>query len=138
MKITLRAGVQLSLLAATLACAPAKPAGSTPVQGVATKNADGTGKTLAEMFEGKFSGVKVTAVSPNSVKLVIRNAQHLDETPAYPLYLVDGSPVAAPDGVFSFEPGNILKIEVLKDDASTLIYGQAAANGVVKITTKRK
>jgi iron complex outermembrane receptor protein len=54
------------------------------------------------------------------------------------MYVVDGLPVAAPDGVFTMDPSNILKIEVLKDDASTLIYGQAAANGVVKITTKRK
>jgi TonB-dependent starch-binding outer membrane protein SusC len=126
-------------MAAGMACAPPKPAGSTPAeQGVSSKNADGTGKTLSEMFEGKFSGLRVNAVSTNSVRLVIRNAQNLDSSPAYPMYVVDGLPVAAPDGVFTMDPSNILKIEVLKDDASTLIYGQAAANGVVKITTRRK
>jgi TonB-dependent SusC/RagA subfamily outer membrane receptor len=123
----------------TVACAPPQPTGSTPAQqGASSRNPDGSSKTLAEMFEGRFSGVKVNAVSTNSVRLVIRNAQNLDSSPAYPMYLVDGLPVAAPDGVFSFDPNNISKIEVLKDDASTLIYGQAAANGVVKITTKRK
>lgn len=35
-------------------------------------------------------------------------------------------------------PNDIVKIEILKDDASTLIYGNKAVNGVVKITTKRK
>jgi TonB-dependent SusC/RagA subfamily outer membrane receptor len=103
-----------------------------------TKNADGTGKTLAELFEGRFTGVKVDAISASSVRLVIRNAQNIDGSPAYPLYIVDGSPVAAPGGVFSIDPSNVLKIEVLKDDASATIYGQAAANGVVKVTTKRK
>ena len=94
-------------------------------------------RTLAELFEGKFSGVKVTTVS-NGVRLVIRNARNSDGSEAYPLYVVDGSPIAAPDGVFSMNPNDILKIEILKDDASTLIWGDRAANGVVKITTKRK
>jgi iron complex outermembrane receptor protein len=125
-------------LGGAMACAPPKPAGTSTEQGASARNSDGTGKTLSEMFEGKFSGLRVNAVSTNSVRLVIRNAQNLDSSPAYPMYVVDGLPVAAPDGVFTMDPSNILKIEVLKDDASTLIYGQAAANGVVKITTKRK
>src|SRR5215210_1398883 len=105
-------------VAGVMACAPPKPAGSTPTeQGVASRNPDGTGKTLAEMFEGKFSGLRVSAVSTNSVRLVIRNAQNLDSSPAYPMYVVDGLPVAAPDGVFTMDPSSILKIEVLKDDA---------------------
>jgi TonB-dependent SusC/RagA subfamily outer membrane receptor len=122
-----------------VACATAKPVATTPEQqGAASKNQDATGRTLAQMFEGKFSGIQVTSVSPSSVKIVIRNSQNRDGTPAYPLYVIDGSPIAGPDGVLSIDPSIIQKIEVLKDDASTLIYGQAAANGVVKITTKRK
>jgi TonB-dependent SusC/RagA subfamily outer membrane receptor len=130
---------KFAIAAFTIGCAPARPVGSSPAsQGVVTKNADGTGKTLAELFEGRFTGVKVDAISASSVRLVIRNAQNIDGSPAYPLYIVDGSPVAAPGGVFSIDPSNVLKIEVLKDDASATIYGQAAANGVVKVTTKRK
>ena len=129
-------------LGLAVACGPPRPAttpATTPAQqGTSTGNVDGAGKTLAELFEGKFPGVRVTAVSSNGVRLVIRNATNIDGSPAYPMYVVDGSPVSAPDGVFSINPVDVLKIEILKDDASTLIYGQAAANGVVKITTKRK
>jgi TonB-dependent SusC/RagA subfamily outer membrane receptor len=130
-------GVVAIALGLAVACAPPRPAG-TSQQGASAGNVDGAGKTLAELFEGKFPGVRVTAVSSNGVRLVIRNATNIDGSPGYPMYVVDGSPVSAPDGVFSINPVDVLRIEVLKDDASTLIYGQAAANGVVKITTKRK
>jgi TonB-dependent SusC/RagA subfamily outer membrane receptor len=125
--------------ALVVGCAPAKPAGTAPAEQVtASKSTDGTGKTLAQLFEGKFSGIQVSAVSSNSVRIVIRNQQNRDGSPAYPLYVVDGSPIAAPDGVLTFNPNDVAKIEVLKDDASATLYGQAAANGVIKITTKRK
>ncbi len=123
----------------TIGCAPAKTAGTTPAQqGAASKNADGTDKTLAQLFEGKFSGIQVTAVSSSAVKIVIRNQQNRDGSPAYPLYVIDGTPIEAPDGVLSINPNDVGRIEILKDDASATIYGQAAANGVVKITTKKK
>ena len=120
-----------------LGCAPPRPAATAAQSGAAT-GTETTGKTLAELFEGKFTGVRVTPVSTNSVRVVIRNSQNSDGSPGYPLYVVDGSPVAAPDGVFTINPNDVAKIEVLKDDASTLIYGQSAVNGVVKVTTKRK
>ena len=125
------------LIGFVASCAPAKTA-PTPDAGSATRNTDATGKSLTELFEGKFTGVRVSTVSTNSVRIVIRNSQNSDGSPGYPLYVVDGSPVAAPDGVFTINPNDVAKIEVLKDDASTLIYGQAAVNGVVKNTTKRK
>jgi TonB-dependent SusC/RagA subfamily outer membrane receptor len=117
------------------ACAPAHttPSASTTPSGAV----DGTGKTLADLFEGKFAGVAVTRV-PGGVKLQIRNAQNLDSSPAYPLYVIDNVPISAPDGILSLDPNDVLKIEILKDDASTMVWGQRGANGVVKITTKKK
>jgi TonB-dependent SusC/RagA subfamily outer membrane receptor len=108
----------------------AGPAAST------SATADGSSRTLAELFQGK-SGVTVTQV-PGGVKLRIRNAQNLDGSGGDPLFVIDGLPISPPDGVLSINPNDVLKIEILKDDASTLIWGQRAANGVVKITTKRK
>src|SRR6185295_10155308 len=128
----LRSGARLAAawaVALALACAhPAQTESAAP---------GAPPRTLAELFEGKFPGVKVTPVG-NGVRLVIRNARNSDGSEAYPLYVVDGSPIAAPDGVLSINPNDVQKVEVLKDDASTLIWGMAAANGVVKITTKRK
>jgi len=118
-------------------CAP-KPGLTRPEQPADQRANENAGKTLAQLFEGKFNGITVTPVSNSSVRIVIRNARNSDGSPGYPLYVVDGSPIAAPDGVLSMNPNDVAKIEVLKDDASALIYGQQAANGVIKITTKRK
>lgn len=110
-------------------------AAARPVAGT-TGAADASGKTLAELFQGK-SGVTVTQV-PGGVKVRIRTAQHTDGPGGDPLFVIDGLPISPPDGVLSINPNDVLKIEILKDDASTLIWGQRAANGVVSITTKRK
>jgi len=64
-----------------------------------------------------------------------------------PLYVIDGFPLAAasPDKSGNYASGNPLdninpndieSIQVLKDAASSAIYGSRAANGVVLITTK--
>lgn len=132
-----RAVLSIVALAAT-AAACAKPAanGATPTAPSATAAKTGEPKTLAELFEGKFAGVTVTSV-PGGVKLRIRNAQNFDGSGGDPLYVIDGLPISPPDGVLSLNPSDVLKVEILKDDASTMIWGQRAANGVVKITTKR-
>lgn len=52
----------------------------------------------------------------------------------------DGAPLVLIDGVessfYALNPEDIASIEVLKDAASTAIYGARSANGVVLITTK--
>ncbi len=52
---------------------------------------------------------------------------------ADPLILVDGVAVSSIDNL---NPADIKSMEVLKDAASTSIYGARAANGVILITTK--
>ncbi|MBU2995852.1 TonB-dependent receptor [Cellulophaga baltica] len=66
-----------------------------------------------------------------------------------PLYVIDGIPVAAGsqgtndnDGassnvMASINPNDIESISVLKDAASTAIYGSRGANGVILVTTKQ-
>ncbi|MDP4203785.1 MAG: TonB-dependent receptor [Bacteroidota bacterium] len=51
-----------------------------------------------------------------------------------PLYVIDG--VAGGD-INSLNPSDIESIDVLKDAASSAIYGTRAANGVVLVTTKQ-
>ncbi|MGV3530542.1 MAG: SusC/RagA family TonB-linked outer membrane protein, partial [Flavisolibacter sp.] len=50
-----------------------------------------------------------------------------------PLYIVDG---VRTGGIDNLDPSEIATIDVLKDAASAAIYGSAAANGVILITTK--
>ena len=52
---------------------------------------------------------------------------------ANPLVLVDG----IEQSLATVEAGNIASVTVLKDAASSAIYGSRAANGVILITTKR-
>ncbi|RDC56675.1 TonB-dependent receptor [Pedobacter chinensis] len=62
-----------------------------------------------------------------------------------PLYVVDGVPIFSGDvGGFTssnaladINPNDIESFEVLKDGASTAIYGSRAAGGVILITTKK-
>ncbi len=52
-----------------------------------------------------------------------------------PLYVVDGIPFSA--SIANLNVNDIENITVLKDAASTALYGARAANGVVMITTKK-
>jgi TonB-dependent SusC/RagA subfamily outer membrane receptor len=45
--------------------------------------------------------------------------------------------VAAGQGLDWLNPGDILRIEILKDASTTSMYGVRGANGVVLITTRR-
>ena len=51
-----------------------------------------------------------------------------------PIYVIDG--VAGGD-INSLNPADIERIDVLKDAASSAIYGARAANGVILVTTKQ-
>lgn len=52
-----------------------------------------------------------------------------------PLYVVDGIPYSG--SIANISPNDIENISILKDAASTALYGSRAANGVVIITTKK-
>lgn len=109
--------------------------------------------SVNNMLSGRASGVQVlqTSAQPGGgVNIVIRGAGSVDAGNA-PLYVIDGFPinnnsvepgegdysVGKRDPLNSINPNDIESIEILKDAASTAIYGARAANGVVLITTKR-
>ncbi|MDR6339674.1 TonB-linked SusC/RagA family outer membrane protein [Filimonas zeae] len=52
-----------------------------------------------------------------------------------PLYVIDGVPFGG--NVADINPADIESISVLKDAASTALYGARASNGVILMTTKR-
>lgn len=52
-----------------------------------------------------------------------------------PLYIVDGIPLEG--GLSGINPDDVDNIQILKDAASTAIYGSRGANGVILVTTKR-
>jgi len=54
-----------------------------------------------------------------------------------PLYVLDGMPIdPSPNGTVPVNPRDVESITVLKDAASSSIYGSRGANGVIVIETK--
>ncbi len=87
-------------------------------------------------IQGKMAGVLVTKKGgdPNAGFVVkIRGAAGFDSN-TQPLYVIDGIPNADPTAI---SPEDIENYSVLKDAASSAIYGSQGSNGVVIITTKK-
>ena len=95
-----------------------------------------TSTSISNMLQGKAAGVQVVATNgkPGSGAYVrIRGIGSITAGSA-PLFIIDG--VQAP-GTQNLNPFDIESVSVLKDAASSAIYGSRAANGVIIITTKR-
>ncbi len=99
-------------------------------------------------LQGQVAGLQTAAFSgqPGAFQAVrIRGIGSINAS-AEPLYVIDGVPVNA--GNFAtrattsstlagLNPNDIEEMVVLKDAASTSIYGSRGANGVILITTKK-
>ena len=88
------------------------------------------------VLQGMTSGVYVTQASgaPDASSQVrIRGVGTINSS--NPLYIVDG--LAISGGIDYLNPNDIERIEVLKDAASSAVYGARAASGVILVTTKK-
>ena len=95
-------------------------------------------RSVEEMLKGRVSGVQVMQAPGGGIAVRIRGASSINGSNE-PLYVLDGFPIApGPGGALTgINPYDIESIDVLKDAASTAIYGSRGANGVILITTKR-
>ncbi|MXV49497.1 SusC/RagA family TonB-linked outer membrane protein [Pedobacter sp. HMF7647] len=92
--------------------------------------------TAAEALAGKLAGVQVTTTEGRpgaDIQIRVRGGGSITQDNS-PLYIVDG--VQVENALSILSPQEIQSIDVLKDVASTSIYGARGANGVVLITTK--
>lgn len=98
---------------------------------------DITSATVENMLNGKVSGVYVAPGSgrPGSTGAIIIRGQTSLNGATAPLWVVDGVIVGNSAG--DLNPDDIETMTVLKDAASTAIYGSEGANGVVVVTTKQ-
>ena len=103
-------------------------------------------------LQGRAAGVQVVSNSGapgGGMSIRVRGNSSLNSGNT-PLYVIDGVPVESNsqstlngsenhglNPLSAINPNDIESIEILKDAASTAIYGSRAANGVVIITTKR-
>ena len=105
---------------------------------VASKDAgSNTATNASQLLIGKSAGVQVLQANgtPGSdAQILIRGTGSF--TGVDPLYVIDG--IQGSKTMFNtLGPQDIENITILKDASSTAIYGSAAANGVVIITTKK-
>lgn len=104
-----------------------------------------------QLLQGLASGVQVSSssgVPGGGIFVNVRGSTSINAGNE-PLYIVDGVPISnnrtsslglggqVLNPLADLNPGDIEKIDVLKDANATAIYGARGANGVVVITTKR-
>ncbi len=115
------------------------------------------GVTIDNLLQGQAAGLNVTAGTAQpggALNITIRGAISPNGDNS-PLYVIDGLPISnnsstefnsAPDGfrggferspLANINPNDIESIDILKDASATAIYGSAASNGVILITTKK-
>ena len=111
--------------------------------------------SFVNSLDGKVSGLQIQSSSSGaggSTKVVLRGNKSIYGS-SNVLYVVDGVPLnpltsTQPSGVFSYgadggdgisniNPDDIESISVLKGASASALYGSAAANGVILITTKK-
>jgi len=103
--------------------------------------------SIDRAIQGRASGVQVTAASgaPGAALTVrVRGISSVNASND-PLWVVDGVQMGrfgqttqgSSNPLAAINPNDIESVEILKDAASSAIYGAQAANGVVVVTTKK-
>ena len=95
-----------------------------------------TTANVTNMLTGKVPGMNVMPGSgkPGSFGAIIVRGKSTINGSTAPLWVIDGVIVGKDPG--DINPNDIETLTVLKDAASTAIYGSQGANGVIVVTTK--
>lgn len=91
---------------------------------------------ITKALQGLAPGVQVVSSSGQpgtSANVRIRGVGSINASAA-PLYVVDGNPFSG--DLSSLNSSDIQSVSILKDAASSALYGSRGANGVIIITTK--
>lgn len=94
---------------------------------------------IEELLMGRVPGLTVLRTPNGGYSLRIRGRSSFygnDE----PLIVIDGMPIrqgGASNALMSLDPGDVARIDVLKDAGATAAYGVQGGNGVLLITTRR-
>lgn len=96
--------------------------------------------TVTRALEGVVPGVQVSSIDGQpglDMGIRLRGAGSTAQNSSNALIVIDGVPTEYPNALSSINPKDIASISVLKDAASTAVYGSRGSNGVVLVTTKR-
>lgn len=92
---------------------------------------------IGQKLQGRLAGVQInqtTGKPGQGISIRIRGQVSVSAG-SDPLYVIDGFPITG--NIAQLNPDEIEDLSILKDAASTSLYGSRAANGVVLITTKK-
>jgi len=93
-----------------------------------------TTSDISQLLQGRASGVAVNSDGQPGASPSVRIRGFSTFGGSQPFYVVDGVPGTV---IRDFSPNDIETMTVLKDASAAAIYGAAAANGVIIITTKQ-
>ncbi|MCD8237338.1 MAG: TonB-dependent receptor plug domain-containing protein [Prevotellaceae bacterium] len=93
---------------------------------------------FTDALQGQVAGLSVLSGSgePTASAMIRLRGVNSISAGNTPLFILDGSPITS-DVFNALNPSDIASISVLKDAASTAIYGSRAANGVIVLTSKK-
>ncbi len=95
--------------------------------------------TVTRALEGAVAGLQVSAVDGQpglDMGIRIRGLGTASQNNSNALVVIDGVPAQNDNPLSTINPKDIASVSVLKDAASTAMFGSRGANGVVLITTK--
>jgi TonB-dependent starch-binding outer membrane protein SusC len=141
-RLALQLLVPAALVALAAACAPAATQSGGGTSNAAIITAEDLERypnvPIEKILERKVPGLEAIRTSTGGIALRIRGVSAWDGTERPPLYILNGTPIAAgPEGALpNISVDDIETIKVLRGP-ETAIYGVDGANGVIVITTKR-
>jgi TonB-dependent SusC/RagA subfamily outer membrane receptor len=93
---------------------------------------------MEQLLMARAPGLEVRSVGQGRFTLFLRGRPTLGEG-REPLVVIDGMQFGenGTDILAAMTPRDVKRVEVLKDAASTSVYGTRGANGVVVVTTRR-
>ena len=96
--------------------------------------------TISRALEGAAPGIQVSSVDGQpglDMAIRVRGAASTLDGSATALVVIDGVPAQTSNPLSTINPADIASVSVLKDAASTALYGSRGANGVILVTTKK-
>lgn len=105
-----------------------------------------TASSLENALQGRVAGVLISPQTGNpgaQSNIIVRGLSSMTGGRSEPLYVIDGHPIGTSlNQNFSngsmFGPDAIQSIEVINSPEATALYGSAAANGAILITTRSR
>ncbi|MFW5955210.1 MAG: TonB-dependent receptor plug domain-containing protein [Rhodothermales bacterium] len=92
-------------------------------------------RAIEEIIRSRVPGVHLVRSADGGFSIRLRGTQSIYASNE-PLVVLDGMPLSSDGGLGFLNPHDVESIEVLRDPASTAMYGVRGANGVILIRTR--